>query len=162
MSLLVEGTILSKNPGRGQNSRDEVVASRSRPSRYTGSAVQESMHPWPTNALNTFGACTSPAPWVWSRTHRRLTPRSSGAPTAWRAGHQALGLRPILRLLSSVPCRRRPLSSNVRQHSQTPLRYSEEVRLSACTKQPGERQSRSKHSSCTIPNQRPSHEEMNS
>ena len=44
----------------------------------------------------------------------RLTPRSSGAPTACRAGHQALGLRPILRLLSSTPCRRRPLSSNVR------------------------------------------------
>jgi len=33
---------------------------------------------------------------------------------ARRAGHQALGLRPILRLLSSAPCRCRPLSSNVR------------------------------------------------
>jgi len=48
---------------------------------------------------------------------RGLTPRSSGAPTAGHAGHQALGLRPILRLLSSAPCRRRPLSSNVRQHN---------------------------------------------
>jgi len=43
-----------------------------------------------------------------------LTPRSSGAPTACHAGHQSLGLRPILRLLSSAPCHRRPLSSNVR------------------------------------------------
>ena len=43
-----------------------------------------------------------------------LTLRSIGAPTACHAGHQALGLRPILRLLSSAPCRRRPLSSNVR------------------------------------------------
>ena len=48
-----------------------------------------------------------------------LTPRSSGAPTACHAGHQALGLRPILRLLSSVTCRRRPLSSNVRPHQYT-------------------------------------------
>ena len=46
-----------------------------------------------------------------------LTPRSSGAPTAGHAGHQALGLRPILRLLSSASCRRRPLSSNVRHHT---------------------------------------------
>jgi len=48
-----------------------------------------------------------------------LTSRSSGAPTACRTGHQALGLRPILRLLSSAPCRRRPLSSNVRPQSST-------------------------------------------
>jgi hypothetical protein len=46
-----------------------------------------------------------------------LTPRSSGAPTAWHTGHQALGLRPILRLLSSVPRHYCPLSSNVRPHS---------------------------------------------
>ena len=46
----------------------------------------------------------------------RLTLRSSGAPTAWRTGHQALGLRPILRLLSSTPRRRRPLSLHVRHH----------------------------------------------
>ena len=46
---------------------------------------------------------------------RGLTPRSSGAPTAGHAGQQALGLRPILRLLPSAPCRRRPLSSNVRR-----------------------------------------------
>ena len=43
-----------------------------------------------------------------------LTPRSSRAPTAGRAGHQALGLRPILRLLSSTPHRRCRLNSNVR------------------------------------------------
>ena len=49
-----------------------------------------------------------------------LTPRSSGAPTACHAGHQALGLRPILRLLSSAPSRRRPLSSNVRPRMPTP------------------------------------------
>jgi len=46
-----------------------------------------------------------------------LTPRSSGAPTACHAGHQALGLRPILRLLSNAPCRWRPLRSNVRPHN---------------------------------------------
>jgi len=49
---------------------------------------------------------------------RGLTPRSSGAPTAGHAGHQALGLRPILRLLSGASCRRRPLSSNVRPRNQ--------------------------------------------
>ena len=51
-----------------------------------------------------------------SRRQRGLTTRSSGAPTAWHTDHQALGLRPILRLLSSVPRRWRPLSSNVRRH----------------------------------------------
>ena len=53
--------------------------------------------------------CRAPAHGKWG-----LTTRSSGAPTAWRTGHQALGLRPILRLLSSAPRRRCPLSSNVR------------------------------------------------
>ena len=52
--------------------------------------------------------------WRCSRVLRGLTIRSSGATTAWHTGHQALGLRPILRLLSSAPRRRRPLSSNVR------------------------------------------------
>ena len=51
-----------------------------------------------------------------AKTARRgLTLRSSGAPTAWRTGRQALGLRPIVRLPSSTPCRCRPLNSNVRQ-----------------------------------------------
>ena len=36
-----------------------------------------------------------------------------------RAGHQAQGLRPILRLLPGTHCRRRPLSSNVRPHTNT-------------------------------------------
>ena len=64
------------------------------------------------------GSVSLPKPFLTSAlTRRRLTPRSSGAPTACHAGHQALGLRPILRLLSSAPCRRRPLSSNVRQHN---------------------------------------------
>ena len=53
-----------------------------------------------------------------------LTPRSSGAPTAGHAGHQALGLRPILRLLSGASCRRRPLSSNVRRRKPLPLHSS--------------------------------------
>ena len=44
-----------------------------------------------------------------------LTLRSSRAPTAWRASHQALGLRPILRLLSGTPRCRCRLSSNVRR-----------------------------------------------
>ena len=52
--------------------------------------------------------------WRCSRVLRGLTIRSSGAPTAWHTGHQALGLRPILRLLSSAPRHWRQLSSNVR------------------------------------------------
>jgi len=44
---------------------------------------------------------------------KSLRIRSSRAPTA-RAVHQALGLRLILRLLSSALCRCHPLSSNVR------------------------------------------------
>jgi hypothetical protein len=51
---------------------------------------------------------------------RCLTLRSSGAPTSRRAGHQAQGLRPILRLLSSTPRCWLPLTSNVRQHVQAP------------------------------------------
>ena len=51
--------------------------------------------------------------------HGCLTPRSSGAPTAGHASHQALGLRPILRLLPGASCRRRPLSSNVRLRRKT-------------------------------------------
>jgi hypothetical protein len=49
---------------------------------------------------------------------RCLTPRSSGAPKSRRTGHQAQGLRPILRLLSSTPRCWLPLTSNVRQHVQ--------------------------------------------
>ena len=52
--------------------------------------------------------------WLRLRGKWCLTPRSSRAPTAGRAGHQALGLRPILRLLSSTPHRRCRLNSNVR------------------------------------------------
>jgi hypothetical protein len=53
-----------------------------------------------------------------------LTLRSSRAPTACHAGHQAQGLRPILRLLSSAPHRRCRLSSNVRLHEgQAPASY---------------------------------------
>ena len=47
---------------------------------------------------------------------RCLTLRSSRAPTACRAGHQAQGLRPILRLPPVTPHRRCRLSSNVRLH----------------------------------------------
>jgi hypothetical protein len=50
-----------------------------------------------------------------------LTLRSSGAPTAWHTGHQAQGLRPILRLLSSAPYRWLPLTSNVRHRIQSDL-----------------------------------------
>jgi hypothetical protein len=42
-----------------------------------------------------------------------LTPRSSGAPTARRPGREALA-QAIMRLAARAPCRRRPLSSNVR------------------------------------------------
>ena len=47
--------------------------------------------------------------------HRRLTPRSSGAPTA---GHQAraCGTPYIVTGPGLASCRRRPLSSNVRRH----------------------------------------------
>ena len=53
---------------------------------------------------------------------RRLTPRSSGAPTA---GHQARagGMRYIFTSPGLASCRRRPLSSNVRQRK---------VRVVAC------------------------------
>ena len=60
-----------------------------------------------------------------------LTPRSSRAPTAWHAGHQALGLRPILRLLSSAPRCRCRLNSNVRHQNRHRLVCQQEVRLSA-------------------------------
>ena len=53
-----------------------------------------------------------------------LTPRSSRAPTAWHAGHQALGLRPIVRMLSSAPSRRCHLNSNVRHRQNHPPVYS--------------------------------------
>ena len=62
-----------------------------------------------------------------------LTTRSSGAPTACHAGHQALGLRPILRLLSSAPCRRRPLSSNVRPRNH---QIQNSRRTSCCRRPP--------------------------
>ena len=42
-----------------------------------------------------------------------LTLRSSGTPTARRAGHRAQGLRPILRSLSNASRRWRPLSSTL-------------------------------------------------
>ncbi len=50
---------------------------------------------------------------------RRLTPRSSGAPTA---GHQARsgGTRYIFASPGLASCRCRPLSSNVRPHKRTP------------------------------------------
>ena len=44
---------------------------------------------------------------------RGLTRRSSGTPTARRAGHRAQGLRPILRSLSSASRRWHPLSSTL-------------------------------------------------
>jgi len=65
-----------------------------------------------------------------------LTPRSSGAPTACHAGHQALGLRPILLLLSSAPCRRRPLSSNVRPQNPAPTAYRRNTRTGPATVTP--------------------------
>ena len=66
-----------------------------------------------------------------SSAHGCLTPRSSGAPTAGHASHQALGLRPILRLLSGASCRCRPLSSNVRPHNP---RSWLSTRLTLCTR----------------------------
>ena len=45
-----------------------------------------------------------------------LTPRSSRAPTACHAAQQALGLRPIMRLLVSASRCRCRLNSNVRHH----------------------------------------------
>ncbi len=56
---------------------------------------------------------------------RRLTPRSSGAPTA---GHQARagGTRYIFTGPGLAACRRRPLSSNVRRR-RVPMRYANRV-----------------------------------
>lgn len=53
-------------------------------------------------------------------------PSLTGAPTAWRFGHQVPGLPATLRYLSSAPCRRRPLTSNLsphERHCMTPLAY---------------------------------------
>jgi hypothetical protein len=47
----------------------------------------------------------------------RFSYRSSGAPTSRRTGHQAQGLRPILRLLSSTPRCWLPLTANVRRQN---------------------------------------------
>ena len=47
---------------------------------------------------------------IGSGAHGCLTPRSSGAPTAGHASHQALGLRPILRLLACAACRQMQLN----------------------------------------------------
>ena len=67
---------------------------------------------WFTKVSNTGGTLhTLPFP------PTMMPNRSSRAPTACHAGHQALGLRPILRLLSSAPRRRCRLNSNVRQHT---------------------------------------------
>jgi hypothetical protein len=61
---------------------------------------------------------------------RRLTPRSSGAPTA---GHQARagGTRYIFTGPGLVPCRWLPLSSNVRHQKDHDAVLQREVRLSA-------------------------------
>jgi hypothetical protein len=52
--------------------------------------------------------------------HVRLTHHSSGAPTACHTGHQAQGLRPILRLLPSASRRWRPLSFTLDRTKPTP------------------------------------------
>ena len=59
-----------------------------------------------------------------------LTPRSSGAPTA---GHQGPvgGTRHIFATRALASCRRRPLSSNVRQHKGHSAVPQQKVRLSA-------------------------------
>jgi hypothetical protein len=49
--------------------------------------------------------------------HRRLTPRSSGAPTAWGPG-RAVPHFVIMHRAARAPRRRLPLSSNVRPHKQ--------------------------------------------
>ena len=63
---------------------------------------------------------------------RGLTPRSSGAPTA---GHQARsgGTRYIFASPGLAPCRRRPLTSNVRQR-RNPVQFA--TRVSACRREP--------------------------
>ena len=53
--------------------------------------------------------------------HGCLTLRSSGTPTARRAGHRAQGLRPILRSLSSTPRCWRPLSFTLGTANPMPL-----------------------------------------
>ena len=67
-------------------------------------------------------ACTS------TSATRCLTPRSSGAPTA---GHQARsgGTRYIFASPGLASCRRRPLSSNVRQRKEPVLAYCQTARL---------------------------------
>ena len=64
------------------------------------------------------------------------------SPTACHAGHQALGLRPILRLLSSASHRRCQLSSNVRP------RTTHASRPWFCRGSRGARVARGRHSAC--------------
>ena len=59
---------------------------------------------------------------------RCLTLRSSLSSTAFRTGHQALGLRSILRLLPSAPRRRRQLTSNVMPQRRVSM-FTEGLRL---------------------------------
>ena len=87
-------------------------AARMQPCKPTRSPSWFRIHPCP--AIAVFWLLTArPSEW-W------LTLRSSRAPTAWRASQQALGLRPILRLLSGTPRCRCRLSSNVRHHRAAP------------------------------------------
>ena len=107
----------SKELGLGSgkaSQRQSDVAHRSRGSRRRSQGCREEWHePQQVGRRCTRQGSEEGAHTCYSA-QRRLTTRSSGAPTACHAGHQALGLRPILRLLSSAPCRWRPLSSNVR------------------------------------------------
>ena len=75
------------------------------------------------NLLLLYFACTL------TTAARCLTPRSSGAPTA---GHQAQsgGTRYIFASPGLASCRRRPLSSNVRQRKVTGLACSQTARPS--------------------------------
>ena len=74
-------------------------------------------------------SCSAPSIALGTWSHRCLTPRSTGAPTA---GHQALagGTRYIFTSPGLASCRRRPVTSNVRPRKNTPrLKHHRGVQL---------------------------------
>ena len=107
---------LSSNLAGAQPCPSASACPRERGPTVTGACHHRRPPPWPAreraNLLLLHFACTP------TTAARCLTPRSSGAPTA---GHQARsgGAQYIFASPGVASCRRRPLSSNVRQRNAT-------------------------------------------
>ena len=91
VGLLPTASLFRKNPQR--------CSSRAAPRRFSHSRIAS--------------FCVSKWPRLCISRKRGLTPRSSGAPTAGRQARSG-GTRYIFASPGLAPCRRRPLSSNVR------------------------------------------------